>query len=110
MNLGDICMGTPWSETTLIANLVAHAENFKVFKNAAATFHLGDRRIWIGHDYNDYRIHNTNEFARILKVLSAKDKKILKNESIKYYLKKLKIEVKGYSEETYSKNCWDLIK
>ncbi len=105
MNLGDIVMGTPWSETTLIANLVAYAKNFKVFKNAHATFHLGDRRIWLGHEYNDYRILNTNEFARILKKLSKRNKKILKHETIQYLLYKLEMEVTGYSNEVYSDDC-----
>jgi mRNA-degrading endonuclease YafQ of YafQ-DinJ toxin-antitoxin module len=106
MNLGDIVMGTPWSETTLIANLVAYAKNFTVYKNAHATFNLGDSRIWLGHEYNDYRILNTNEFAKILKKLSKRNKKILKHEVIQYLLGKLEQEVLGYSKETYSKDCW----
>jgi hypothetical protein len=108
-DLGDIVMGTPWSETTLITNMVAYAKNFNVFKHANATFHLGDRRIWIGHEYNDYRIHNTNEFARILKRLSKKNENMLNHDTIRYLLSKLKVEVKGYKNEVYSKNCWDLI-
>jgi hypothetical protein len=110
-NIGEIVMGTPWSETTLITNMVAYAKKFMVFKNAHATFHLGDRRIWISHDYNDYRVHNTNEFARILKLLSKKKRKILKHETIKHQLMKLKLEVQNYSQmgEKYSKQCWGLI-
>jgi len=108
-NIGNIVMGTPWSETTLITNMVAYAKNFTVFKNAYATFHIGDRRIWIGHDYNDYRILNTNEFARILKILSKRDKKILKHKTIIHQLKKLENEVTNYSEEVYSQDCWHFI-
>jgi hypothetical protein len=108
-DIGDIIMGTPWSETTIMTNMVAYCKKFVVFKNAHATFHLGDRRIWIGHELNDYRIHNTNEFARILKMLSKKNKKILKHETIAHQLTKLKREVEGYSNEVYSKDCWDLI-
>lgn len=104
-NLGDICMGTPWSETAMIANLVAYTKNFKVFKEAHATFHIGDRRIWRSVEYNDYRIHNTNEFARILRVLSNKNKDILKHETIQYLLDKLKIEVNNYKDDRYSKHC-----
>lgn len=111
-DIGDIVMGTPWSETTLIANMVAYAKNFSVFKQAHATFHIGDRRIWLGHEYNDYRVHNTNEFARILKILSEKDKKVLKHPTIMHQLVKLKMEVQNYSQmgEVYSKDCWELIK
>lgn len=109
LKLGNIVMGTPWSETTLITNLVAYAKDFKVLKNAIATFHLGDRRVWIGHELNDYRILNTNEFARILKMLSKKNKKILKHETIKYLLGKLVHEVTNYKNETYSKDCWKFV-
>ena len=110
LKIGKIVMGTPWSEATLIASLVAFSENFKVFKYANATFHLGDRRVWIGHELNDYRIHNTNEFARILKMLSKKNENILEHETIRYLLGKLKTEVKGYRNEVYSQDCWDLVK
>lgn len=109
LKIGDIVMGTPWSEATLIASLVAFSKNFKVFKNAFATFHLGDRRVWIGHELNDYRVLNTNEFARILKMLGKKKKKIFKHETIQYLLGKLVHEVQNYRNETYSKDCWSFI-
>jgi len=109
LKLGNIVMGTPWSETTLIANLVSYAKNFKVFKNAIATFHLGDRRVWLPHDFNDYRILNTNEFARILKILSKKKKEVLKHETIQYLLGKMVHEVTHNKNETYSKDCWSFI-
>lgn len=111
MEIGEIIMGTPWSETTLITNMIAYSDNFTEYKNAHATFHLGDRRIWIGKDYNDYRILNTNEFARVLKKLSRKNKKILKHPTIIHQLKKLKNEVKNYTRlgEEYSKDCWHFI-
>lgn len=105
LDLGTICMGTPWSETTMITNLVAHAKNFTVFKEMHATFHIGDRRIWRPPEYNDYREHNTNEFARILRILSNKNKVILKHETIKYLIKKLKIEMDHNPNGCYSENC-----
>ena len=109
MDIGNIIMGTPWSETTIIANLVRYAKNFKAFLHAHATFHIGDRRIWIGHDYNDYRIVNTNEFARVLRKLSKRNKKMLDHPVIQTQLKKLIREVKGYKKETYSDDCWHFI-
>ena len=108
-DIGSICMGIPWSESTLIVNLIAYADNFKVFKNAHATFHLGDRRTWIKPDQNDYRIHNTEEFVRVLKKLSTDKPEILEHETIKYLLKKLRIEVRGYKKETYSEDCWSFV-
>lgn len=111
LKIGGTLTGTPWSEATLITSLVAHAKNFKVFKHASATFHLGDSRIWLSAQYNDYRIENTNEFARILrKVTPRKRKKVFKHETIQYLLGKLKQEVTGYVNETYSKDCWHFLK
>lgn len=114
--LGSICMGTPWSEANLIASMVAFCNDFRVFKNAHATFHIGDRRIWLPKKFNDYRIHNCEEFARVLTHLTQsggrRAQKILKHDSIKYLLQKLEKEVIGYTEqgERYSKTCWKLIK
>lgn len=108
LDLGNICMGTPWSECTMIVSLVRYAENFTVFKEAHATFHLGDRRIWLPHNLNSYRIHNTNEFARILRKLKHKD--VMKHDTIKYLLGKLKQEVEGYRNEIYSEDCHHLLK
>jgi len=109
MELGNITTGTPWSETTIIPNLVTYAKNFKVFRHANATLHFGDRRVWLPTRFNDYRILNTNEFARILKMLLKKKKSILEHETIKYLLGKLKSEVTLYKNEVYSKDCLDLI-
>ena len=103
LDLGNICMGTPWSECTMIVSLVRYAENFTVFKEAHATFHLGDRRIWLPQNLNGYRIWNTNEFARTLRKL--KHKKVMEHDTIKYLLGKLKQEVEGYRNETYSDDC-----
>lgn len=104
-DIGRICMGTPWSEATLIANLVAYAKNFTVFRYAHATFHLGDRRIWRPKEYNDYRFHNCNEFAKVLKKLSIKKKKILKHETIRYLLHKVKVEYLAYDKsEQYNED------
>jgi hypothetical protein len=107
--IGEICMGTPWSETTLITNMVAYSNSFFVFKQAFATFHIGDRRMWLPHDYNDYRIHNTTEFARVLRKLSKDKPEILDHPTIRHLLGKLKNEVTGYHKETYSEDCWHFV-
>ena len=109
-------MGTPWSETTLMVSLIAFAKNFHVIHDANLTFHIGDSRMWLGQEYNDYRIHNTNEFARILRLLKKKRPKIMQHPVIAAqqigFLSKLKQEVLGYTKmgEVYSKDCWALIK
>ena len=105
-SLGNACVGVPWGETTLAANLVALAKNFTVFRDQHTTFGIGDRRGWLPHAFNDYRVLCTNEFARILKKLSKRNKKVLKHKEIQYLLGKLKSEVTGYKHETYSSDCW----
>jgi hypothetical protein len=103
LDLGMVCTGAPWCENTLVVNMVRYADKFSVFKEIHATFGIGDRRGWIIHDLNDYRVNNTNEFARILRKL--KHKQVMKHEVIKYYLHKLLMEVRGYAKETYSEDC-----
>ena len=103
--IGDIVMGTPWSEATLIFNMIAKSKNFAEFKNAHATFHIGDRRIWLPESYNDYRVHNTNVVCNVLRQLWKTNKKKLDHPTIKMYLGKIKVEVKGYNDSRYNKNC-----
>lgn len=109
-DMGEVVMGSAWSEAVIMTNMVAYAKNFDVYKNSYATLHLGDRRIWLPHSQNQYRVQNTNEFARVLKKLSKKNKSILKHDAIVNQLGKLKHEVTNYRNEVYSKDCWDLIK
>jgi hypothetical protein len=67
--LGAICLGAPRVGLALIANLVAHAERFKEFKDQHLTFHLGNDRGWQGSAYADYAEHNTREALSILSLL-----------------------------------------
>ena len=103
--IGDIVMGTPWSEATLLFSMVAYGKGFAEFKNAHATFHIGDRRIWLPVSHNDYRIHNTNEVGKALRVLTKKFPKMYKNATIQTYINKIKVEVLGYKDPRYNKDC-----
>jgi len=103
--IGDIVNGTPWSEATILFSMVAFASNFAEFKNAHATFHIGDRRIWLPVSHNDYRIHNTNEVGKVLRLLTRKYPEMLDNSTIQTYIGKLKTEVLGYKDPRYNKDC-----
>jgi hypothetical protein len=105
-SLGNNCVGVPWGECNIIANMIAYSKNFTLFTEQHVTFGIGDRRDWLPPKFNDYRVFCTNEFARILKKLFKRNKKILKHPVILYLLTKLKSEVIGYKDETYSKDCW----
>jgi len=101
--MGDVCMGVPWSEGTLSASMVAAGECTSI-KNAHLTFHIGDSRTWLAQNLVDYRLHNTNEVARVMKLFAGKDPKFLKHEIINWLLFKMKHELSPY----HSQNCQDL--
>lgn len=69
-DLGDICMGTPWSETTLTMNMIAYSKSIHVLKYPHLTFHMGDSRTWMKQ--HDYRKHNTEEFGKVVMKLMPK--------------------------------------
>lgn len=108
--IGNVCMGIPWQETTLATSMAFYAQNCKMFTEAHLTFHIGDPRIWRNIDYLDYRVHNTNEFAKVLVDFKKKKPKIMQHPIVQYFMTKLKGEVQGYKNEGYSKDCWRLVK
>ena len=101
--IGNVCMGTPWSESTLAASM-AKFSGCTVFKNAHVTFHIGDSRTWLNQNLSDYRVFNTNEFAKALKELSKDDPALLKHEVINWLLFKMKYEL----SQNHSKDCFEL--
>lgn len=102
-DLGDVCMGTPWSEGTMAASMVS-AGDCTVFKNAHVTFHIGDSRTWLDPKLADYRIHNTNETARVMVKFAKDNPNFLKHEIINWLLYKMKYELSQY----HSHDCHDL--
>ncbi len=59
--LGAVCLGIPWIDHILIANLVCHAQNFFVFRKLHLTFHIGDSQTWLKEKYADYYAYNKEE-------------------------------------------------
>ena len=102
-HMGNNCMGIPWSETSLAANMVAFAKNCRVFKQVHLTFHIGDSRTWMQQD--DYRRFNTEEFCNVLTYLVNSGYDITHHEIISWLLKKLRYEMKA----DYPKVCHDLV-
>lgn len=100
-DLGDICLGIPWSETTFVINAVAYG-NFRVFQNPHLSFHVGDPRVWKG--FKEERVHNTNEFGRVLTLLISRYPYLREEPVICWFLQKLKLEIKGF----YSQECQKL--
>lgn len=67
--LGTVCLGAPRVGLALLANLMAHAEDFMEFKDLHLTFHLGNDRRWSGRLHADYAEHNTRQLLAILATL-----------------------------------------
>ncbi len=103
-NMGDNCMGIPWSETSLAVNMVAFSKNCIVLKHPHMTFHIGDSRTWISQD--DYRKFNTEAFAKVLTSLLKNGHNIVRHEIVSWLLKKMQFELKP----TYSDECHELVK
>lgn len=100
-DLGDIIMGTPWSETTLTANMVAYSRTCHVFKYPHLTFHMGDSRTWM--KYADQRQYNTEQFAKVLQPLMSK---VVHHPIIHWLLWKLQAEIRPF----YSGDCHNVIR
>jgi len=101
-DLGDVCMGTPWSETTLATSMINEDSSTKVFKDIHATFHIGDKRSWM--QLADYRQHNTEQFAKVLRVFQRGHEQPIKHEIIEWLTKKLQFELQPH----YSQDCHDV--
>ncbi|MDP9178581.1 MAG: hypothetical protein M3O61_12945 [Gemmatimonadota bacterium] len=66
--LGNACIGVPRVGMVLLCNLICQAKRFEKFKDHHLTFHVGARRQWSNADeFKDYRVHNQNEYHRVLK-------------------------------------------
>jgi hypothetical protein len=65
--LGEICVGIPFVEATLMHNLFAHAEKCKLFDDLHLTTHIG-MNVMPTRD-EEYYNHNRKEFEKIKKEL-----------------------------------------
>jgi hypothetical protein len=64
--LGNACIGTDWIGRMMISNLAPLANDFMVFNDLHATFHIGDERAWVCNEFLDYSQHNKNECRKTL--------------------------------------------
>lgn len=98
--IGDISMGVPWSETTLMASMIRSDPSFVVLRNAIATYHVGDERTWLAQELNDYRMHNIKEFCLTLKRLSEEyGEDFMQHPELQIFGFKLQKESKVYGWE-----------
>lgn len=97
--MGNLCMGTPWSETALVANMVTFSEEVKFLRKPHLTFHIGDPRTWI--PLADYRKFNTEEFGKVVQKLKILRPNLTKHHIIEYFIQKMKLEI----QPGYSKDC-----
>ncbi len=72
--LGTACIGSNWIGRVLIANLMAHSDNFCVFTDEHLTFHIGDDLSWRRKSLDDYHMHNEVQLFEILGKLLNNEK------------------------------------
>jgi len=101
--IGDICMGTPWSETTLAVSMAAYC-NLTVLRNAIVTKHIGDSRTWLAANLTDYRLHNAEQFAKVVFKIAEDKPDILKDSVVRWMAFKMKYEIKPH----WCQECHDL--
>lgn len=73
-DLGTACIGANWIGKVLLANVHAHAQNFRIFEDLHLTFHLGDDRSWKVPHFSDYDRHNESTLLKILLQLKEEGK------------------------------------
>ena len=71
--LGLCCLGTPWVDRALLANLVSNSINFKEFGDEHLTFHIGNTRRWLGKEFSEYVNFNKGEFLSVFEKLESKN-------------------------------------
>ena len=101
--IGDICMGTPWSETTLAVSMAAYC-NLTVLRNAIVTKHIGDTRTWLASNLTDYRQHNAEQFAKVAFQIAKDKPDILKDSVVRWMAFKMKYELQPH----WCQECHDL--
>lgn len=70
--LGDACLGMPRVGAVLAANLIYFSLNFREFRDAHLTFHLGEGSFWRDTRYADYHAHNRAAWEEVLAALRAR--------------------------------------
>ena len=64
--LGTAFVGSGRIGLILAVNLYYHATRFKQLRDSHLTFHIGRDEVWQSADLRDERVHNDNEFKKLL--------------------------------------------
>ncbi len=83
MELNNVAIGVSKVGITLLANLITFADNLAFFKKEHLTFHIGEDKVWLNKNLNDYYLHNCNEAYKVYKLLLNKKPEIINNAVIK---------------------------
>jgi hypothetical protein len=66
--LGEVCIGLPFFDSTLLFNLIAHGSTFRLFTRKHLTFHLGMELVKNWGDQTQI-VHNQKAYLAMLKIL-----------------------------------------
>lgn len=65
-NFENTCIGVASIGRSMMINLLWHAQNFQLIKDAHLTFHLGDDRSWQQEKFDDYKAYNLKQTYELI--------------------------------------------
>jgi len=71
-DLGHVCIGANWVGTILLANLMVHAKQFTIIRDAHLTFHIGDNKDWKSDSNSEYRLFNRQQAREAVDTMNRK--------------------------------------
>ncbi|WP_410004669.1 hypothetical protein [Aequorivita nionensis] len=98
LSLNNVAIGVSKVGITLLANLIAFTDNLFFFKKEHLTFHIGEDKVWLNKNLNDYYLHNCNEAFKVYKHLINKKPEIINNAIIKKHWLLLNKELNNETE------------
>lgn len=104
LELNNVAIGVSKVGITLLANLIVFANNLAIFKNEHLTFHIGEDKVWLDKNLNDYYLHNCNEAYKVYKLLISKKPEIINNGIIKKHWLMLNQELNNDIEISKTKH------
>ena len=77
--LGEVIIGASKIGITVLANMMAHAREFKLYEHQHLTFHIGEDQVWQNPALNDYFMHNCREAKKVYDGLLSKQPELLEH-------------------------------
>jgi hypothetical protein len=100
IQLHNVAIGVSKVGITLIANLLAFSQKFKVFDEEHITFHIGEDKVWQNPELEDYFMYNCQQAYNVYEWLLTIKPELLENDIFKKHLGLLKKQLFENTQET----------